>query len=215
MDKNKNTTLPVYRRIAVDFSQDIVSGKYREGQKLSGRSILSSQYGVSPETIRKAVYLLKDVGVFDVKNTSGVYLISVQKAADFLMQFHEVQRVNNAKNELFAWMERQVSETSAAMEKIQFIINASGRLNKSTPYTPYEIVVPPASAVAGKSISDLNFWHMTGATIVAIERGEQTILSPGPYSSLLIGDILYIVGDEQALNAAIHFVADGGNNPKQ
>jgi K+/H+ antiporter YhaU regulatory subunit KhtT len=215
MDKNKNTSLPVYRKIAIDISQDIVSGKYLEGQKLSGRSVLSSQYGVSPETIRKSVYLLKDVGILDVKSNSGVYIISVQKAAEFLKQFQEIQSVTNAKNELFAWMERQVSETSAAMEKMQFIINATGRLNKSTPYTPYEIVVPPTSAVAGKSISELNFWHMTGATIVAIERGEQTILSPGPYSSLLIGDILYIVGDEQALNAAIHFVTDGGNNLNQ
>ncbi|HML68246.1 MAG TPA: TrkA C-terminal domain-containing protein [Clostridia bacterium] len=206
MEKSKKETVPVYRKIAINIAQDVVSGKYFEGQKLSGRTVLSSQYRVSPETIRKAVYLLKDVGILDIEKNSGVLIRSVREAAKFIQQNRERQSVSEAKNELFAWMERQVSETAAAMEKMQFIINASERFKKSTPFVPYEVVVPPKPGVAGKSISDLNFWHMTGATIIAVERGDQTILSPGPYTSLLAGDILYIVGDEQALHATIRFV---------
>lgn len=206
MEKGRKATFPVYRKIAISIAQDIVSGKYVEGQKLSGRTVLSSQYGVSPETIRKAVYLLKDVGILDIEKNSGVLVCSVREAAEFVQQSQEMQSVAAVKNELFAWMDRQIREAAAAMEKMQFIINASERYKKSTPFVPYEITVPSNSKVAGKSISDLNFWHKTGATIIAIERGEQTILSPGPYSSLLVGDILYIVGDEQALRASIHFV---------
>ena len=206
MEKNKKITFPAYRKIAIDIARDIMGGKFLEGQKLSGRSVLSSQYGVSPETIRKAVYLLKDVGILDIVKNSGILVLSAKAAATFTQQAQELQSVSSVKSELFAWMERQVDETSAAMEKMQYIINTSERLKKSTPFAPYEIVVPPNSAVAGKSISDLNFWHKTGATIIAIERGEQTILSPGPYSALQIGDILYIVGDDLALHASIHFV---------
>ncbi len=206
MERNKKATFPIYRKIAINIAQDIVSGKYVEGQTLSGRTVLSSQYSVSPETIRKAVYLLKDVGILDIEKNRGVLIRSVREAAQFIQQSQEMQSVSDVKKELFTWMERQISETSAAMEKMQFIINASERFKKSTPFVPYEIVVPSNSRVVDKSISDLNFWHKTGSTIIAIERGDRIILSPGPYSSLQIGDILYIVGDEQALRAAIHLV---------
>lgn len=208
MARSKRVSLPVYRKIAVSIAQDIVGGKYVEGQKLSGRTVLSSQYGVSPETIRKAVHLLQDVDILDIKKNSGVRIRSVKKAAEFLHQSQEMQSVADVKNELFAWMERQIGETAAAMEKMLFLINASGSVKKATPFVPYEIVMPPNSKIAGRTISDLNFWHKTGATIIAIDRGEQTILSPGPYSSLLSGDVLYIVGDEQALCSASHFITD-------
>ncbi|MEL7624519.1 MAG: TrkA C-terminal domain-containing protein [Clostridiales bacterium] len=208
MARSKRVSLPVYRKIAVSIAQDIVGGKYVEGQKLSGRTVLSSQYGVSPETIRKAVHLLQDVDILDIKKNSGVRIRSVKKAAEFLHQSQEMQSVADVKNELFAWMERQIGETATAMEKMLFLINASGSVKKATPFVPYEIVMPPNSKIAGRTISDLNFWHKTGATIIAIDRGEQTILSPGPYSSLLSGDVLYIVGDEQALCSASHFITD-------
>lgn len=211
MEESKKTVFPIYRKIAINIAQDIANGKYREGQKLSGRSVLSSRYGVSPETIRKAVHLLKDVGVLDVKKNSGTFVLSAKEAAEFALQISEMQSVVSVKNELFTWMKRQIEETSVAMEKMQYIINTSGHFKKSLPFTYYEIVVPPKSSIAGKSIIDLNFWHKTGATIVAIERGAETILSPGPYSSLLVGDILYIVGDDQALHAAIHFVMGESN----
>ena len=211
MARSKGISLPVYRKIAVTIAQDIVGGKYVEGQKLSGRTVLSSQYGVSPETIRKAVHLLEDVEILDIKKNSGVWIRSSQKAAEFIRQSRELQSVADVKNELLSWMERQIGETSAAMEKLLFVLNTAGRARKSTPFVPYEIAVPPNSQVAGKSISGLNFWHKTGATIIAIERGEQIILSPGPYSSLLSGDILYIVGDERTLLSAIHFVTSAND----
>lgn len=212
MEKNKKTTYPVYRKIAIDIARDIVSGRYTEGQKLSGRTVLSSRYGVSPETIRKAVYLLKDIGVLDVKKNSGTLILSVKEAANFLRQIQEMQSITDVKNDLFAWLERQIEETTIAMEKMQFLINTAEHLKKPIPFTIYEVVIPPKSAIAKKSIVELNFWHKTGATIIAIERGAEIILSPGPYSSLLVGDILHLVGDEQALHSAIHFVADESKN---
>ena len=154
--------------------------------------------------------MLKDIGILDVKN-SGTIVLSVQKAAQFLQQFQNMQSIASIKNDLFIWMKRQIEETADAMEKMQFIINTSGYLKKPTPFTIYEIVIPPKSAIAGKSISELGFWHKTGATIVAIERETEIILSPGPYSSLLTGDILFFVGDDQALHAAIHFVTAENN----
>ncbi len=208
MENNKKVSFPIYRKIALSIAQDIVEGKFTEGQKLSGRSVLSSQYSVSPETIRKAVHMLKDVGILDIEKNSGVRVLSAWEAKEFIRQNEEIQSVTHVKDELFSWMKRQVNETAEAMEKIQFLINTSERLKNPSPFTPYEIIVPPHSKVTGKTINELNFWHKTGSTIIAIERGQQILLSPGPYASLLVGDILHIVGDEKALYTAIHFITD-------
>ena len=59
----------------------------------------------------------------------------------------------------------------------------------------YEIEVSEGSSLIGKTIEDSNFWQNTGATIVAIRRQEKIILSPGPYASFLLGDIIVVVGD--------------------
>ena len=54
----ENDALPQYMRIARSIAQRIADGELMEGEKLSGRSKLSSEYNVSPETIRKAVQVL-------------------------------------------------------------------------------------------------------------------------------------------------------------
>ncbi|MGL4820564.1 MAG: cation:proton antiporter regulatory subunit, partial [Bacilli bacterium] len=45
-----------------------------------------------------------------------------------------------------------------------------------------------------QSLRDLNLWQQTGATVVAIRRGEQLIVSPGPYAVLKTGDDVLFVG---------------------
>ena len=59
--------VPVYQKIAIDIAKKIINGKYSLGEKLSGRSTLASENRVSPETIRKSEYILKE---FDILNIS-------------------------------------------------------------------------------------------------------------------------------------------------
>ena len=44
----ENDALPQYMRIAVSVAERIAEGQFAEGEKLSGRSKLSSEYAVSP-----------------------------------------------------------------------------------------------------------------------------------------------------------------------
>ena len=74
----------VYKQIAVDIAAKVVSGKYQPGQKIRGRSALASQYNVSPETVRRAVFLLSQVGVLEVRQGSGITILSVENAEEFL-----------------------------------------------------------------------------------------------------------------------------------
>ena len=76
----ENDALPQYMRIARSIAQRIADGELQEGEKLSGRSKLSSEYNVSPETIRKAVQVLQDRAVVHVREQSGVYVLSAAQA---------------------------------------------------------------------------------------------------------------------------------------
>ena len=60
-------SFPQYMRIALDIANRIASGEIAERQRISGRYLLSSQYHVSPETVRKALSLLRDMDVVQVK----------------------------------------------------------------------------------------------------------------------------------------------------
>ena len=48
-----NDGLTQYTRIAISLAERIASGQLKEGDKISGRSKLSPEYNVSPETIRR------------------------------------------------------------------------------------------------------------------------------------------------------------------
>ena len=80
----ENEELPQYMRIAVSVAGRIAEGQFAEGEKLSGRSKLSSEYQVSPETIRKAVQLLRDMQVVSVKEQSSIYVRSAGNARRYL-----------------------------------------------------------------------------------------------------------------------------------
>lgn len=88
----ENEELPQYMRIAVSVAVRIADGQLAEGEKLSGRSKLSSEYQVSPETIRKSVQLLRDMQVVTVKEQSGVYVRSAENAKRYLQMVGEKKR---------------------------------------------------------------------------------------------------------------------------
>ena len=60
----------------------------------------------------------------------------------------------------------------------------------------------------GKTSGETKFWQNTGATIVAVKRGEELIISPGPYIEFLAGDLLLVVGDKHIYNSVPAFLYD-------
>ena len=59
-------TFPQYIRIAYFLASRIAEGDFPIGKRLSGRSKLSSEYQVSPETMRRALQILADMKVVEV-----------------------------------------------------------------------------------------------------------------------------------------------------
>jgi len=86
----------------------------------------------------------------------------------------------------------------------------SAKWSISNPLENFEIDVHATSPAVGKSIKELNFWHATGATIVALRREGKLILSPGPYVVISSNDTIIFIGDQSAVDAVTLFL-----NPKK
>lgn len=198
---------PQYLRIALDIASQIADGDLAEGQKISGRSLLASEYGVSPETIRRALKLLADMKAVEVKDKSGVVILSADNAKRYLQRhegLNEGQDLQDRMKELIAQhqtISKQMLETCAQMLSLREHPLASGE-----PLPNYEVRVAEDSRLIGRSVGALHFWQQTGATIVAIRRKQSVILSPGPYAELYGGDVILFVCAPSAAGAVEAFV---------
>lgn len=89
-----------YKSIALDIAQRIVSGEFPVQSKLSGRSLLAGQYHVSPETIRKAMGLLKDENIVFVSQGKEIIVISDQKAYEYITRNNYLKSAYSLKQDL-------------------------------------------------------------------------------------------------------------------
>ncbi|HSN87707.1 MAG TPA: TrkA C-terminal domain-containing protein, partial [Thermoanaerobaculia bacterium] len=62
--------------------------------------------------------------------------------------------------------------------------------------------VEPEGPAAGRSLRDLDLRKRTGATIIAVVRGERPITSPSPDLLLEAGDDLVLMGSHAAIESA-------------
>ncbi len=195
MREKNSVAPPMYSQIALDIAARIAKGDLKENTKITGRSLLSTTYAVSPETIRRSMRLLADVGILDVKNNSGAIVLSRDKAISYMEVYNTGRSVHSLKKELKDLLGERDVINKKIIDIINEIITVNERLKNIDPLQNYEIEVPASSSLIGKSIEDAHFWQNTGATIVAIRRGERIILSPGPYASFVEGDTIVVVGD--------------------
>ena len=64
------------------------------------------------------------------------------------------------------------------------------------------ITIPAGSSAIGRSLADLDLRARTGATVLAIARGEHGVATPSPTEPLRAGDVLALAGSEDAIAAA-------------
>lgn len=202
----ENEELPQYMRIAVSVAVRIADGQLAEGEKLSGRSKLSSEYQVSPETIRKSVQLLRDMQVVTVKEQSGVYVRSAENAKRYLQMVGEKNELRQKKQRLRALLAQQEAVARQVSELCGSILDDSVQPEQAAEQLKtFSCRVPQDWPDAGKTLGSLHFWQATGATVVAIARVDALTVSPGPYAELRSGDRILFVGDQEAREAVARF----------
>lgn len=199
---------PQYLQIALDIASRIARGEFEEGSKIYGRSVMASEYGVSPETIRRSLKLLSDMQVVEIKEKSGVIISSTEKAQQYIERFGKRSNVRT----LQAQLKSIIAEHNALTGKMVTIASTIAKLEEKAsptmPFTNYEVRVKPDCEFVGKNIGELCFWQATGATVIAIRRGSNIILSPGPYAQLLAQDVVVFVGDAAAARAVTRFLGE-------
>lgn len=189
----------IYRSIALDLAQRIINGDYAKGVKVSGRTLLASQYNVSPETIRKAIGLLKAEGAVDVSQGKEITVTSLEKAYAFIEHHKSSESVYSLRQDIELLLKQKQELDYRFEELLTDIINYSDRLRNLTPYNPVEVTIDESMHVVGKTVSELRLWQHTGATLVAIRRGTELIISPGPLACITGGDRIVLVGDRHVL----------------
>ncbi|TKI72582.1 GntR family transcriptional regulator [Lysinibacillus mangiferihumi] len=206
LEKNVQVKQPKYQQIAVDLASKIVEKKYQIGDKIYARSSLASQYNVSAETARRAIAVLQDLEIVEASKGSGVIIKSYEMAARFVRQFQDVQSVHELQNELLISIQKQQQELLHLQEKTKQLISRTEHFRSVNPFIPYQIEMTADSPCIHQTLQELNFWQNTSSTIVGIRRGNELLLSPGPYASIEEGDIIYFIGNDESLGRVQSFL---------
>ena len=69
--------------------------------------------------------------------------------------------------------------------------------------------VSEKSAAAGKTLAQLDLRARTGATVIAVRRGEHSSTLPAGDQSLEPGDLLALTGTQAAVDSAQSILRDG------
>lgn len=203
--EEQNIRIPRYLKIAVNLSSRIASGEIAEGQKLKGRSVLSTQYNVSPETIRRSMSILEDKEVVRIIPGRGTIVQSRRNSIQFLESFKENKDLTDLKHLLT----NKFKEKKQLDDEINDLVSKIVRLSmekRTDLIKPVEITIPENSFVLGKSIGELQIWHNTGATIIGIIQENDIIISPGPYYAFSKNERVLIVGDANVVSRFTAFV---------
>lgn len=185
-----------YQQIAVEMAEKIAEGWYEVGEKITARSTIATSFGVSPETARKALQILVDMGIVRIRQGSGAYIQSREKAQMFFERFSETVSIVQTKKAITEAIQKQRRDLDHLNELLDDLVAMTKRDHNTMYIVPHDMRLDENCNFIGKTIGELNVWQQTGATIVAIRRGRKTIFSPGPYEQLQTGDVILFVGND-------------------
>jgi TrkA domain protein len=102
------------------------------------------------------------------------------------------------------------SEVVAELLGAPRVIERLARLSEQVEgITTEGIPVTADSPFAGRTLADAQIRTRTGASIVAVIRGDQVVPSPGPDFRFQIGDKVVVVGTEEGVHEAAKILGGG------
>ncbi|MFT3984744.1 MAG: TrkA C-terminal domain-containing protein [Lachnospiraceae bacterium] len=200
MDEVKPTavSIPKYQQIAIEIASKIVNEEYTIGQKIHGRSFIAAQYNVSPETARRAFCILSDLDIVSPERGSGMVIKSKSNALEFLNGFSNRITIETLKKSIMENIQHQQKEINSLSNDLAELILATEHFRSMNPLVPFSVRITPDCKYLNRSIQELQLWQHTGATLVAIKRGDVLMRSPGPYAVVLENDVIYFVSQEDS-----------------
>ncbi len=155
--------------------------------------------------------LLEDVEVVKTIKGKGILVLSREKAISFLNRNKSIDSIRSYKTEIDKLLNNRKEIENQLLKSIQGIIDYSSRFNEVNNIIPLEFVVPENCLYIGKTVGEIMFWQNTGATLIAVKRNDELLLSPGPYISLNPNDVLIVVGNDNIRNSVPQFLYPKNN----
>jgi TrkA domain protein len=79
------------------------------------------------------------------------------------------------------------------------------------------VEIVEGSELVGKTLEELDFRNRTGASVVAIQREDETESNPGPETVIEVEDTLIVIGEREACSEVESLAAgepsSGGDEP--
>lgn len=94
---DKNSSIPMYQQIVDTLRSEILRGKYHASGNLGTHKELAERFGVSMITIRKAMQLLAEEGLVDIKQGKGTF-VRDSVPQDSLRSLTGIQNVLSSQN---------------------------------------------------------------------------------------------------------------------
>jgi CPA2 family monovalent cation:H+ antiporter-2 len=123
-------------------------------------------------------------------NFQGHVRAGAQALADALTRQTQIGRNSSIQNE------------SAALETINETLAGLG--------SPIPLQLEPNNPNIGKTLAEIKLRGITGATVLAIQRGKQSVLIPSGHERLEAGDVLALAGTDRAVEAARELLSTDG-----
>jgi len=204
---NKNIPdQPKYAQIALDIAARIARGDLKENSRFSGRSTMSSEYGVSPETIRRALNLLQEMEIVEVHHNSGVVIKSKENALAYLQEYSFSNDIHQLKHDLKNLLKEREVLDQRILGVVNKIIDLNDRFSYSDPLKKFEFTIPSDSWLIGKTVKEAQFYQHTKATVIAIRRNRAMILSPGPDARFQVDDVIILIGEVDLAPRVVSFI---------
>ncbi|MBN0043740.1 cation:proton antiporter regulatory subunit [Streptomyces actuosus] len=151
--------------------------------------------------------LLPGVGLrYEFVNQDGDRIgVVVRRSGDFELVVYEGADPDEARAVLR--LTEEEADTLAEILGAPRIAERFADLTKEVPgLSAGQIEVRAGTPFAGRPLGDTRARTRTGASIVAVVRGEQVIPSPGPERVLHPGDVLVVIGTHDGIAAVEQIV---------
>jgi len=79
--------------------------------------------------------------------------------------------------------------------------------------SPEPVTLSDDSPAVGKTLAEINLRGLTGATVLAVKRGEDAVLVPVGKEVLLAGDVLALAGSKESIEAAAKLLNGTNGDP--
>lgn len=154
---------------------------------------------------------LPGVGLrYEFTNRDGERIaVIARRGGDFEVFVGALPDDPDSARRVFRLTERE-AEALAQILGAPRMVEGYADLTKEVPgLSAGQVVVAPGSHYDGSLLGDTRARTRTGASIVAIVRGEEVLASPGPEEELRGNDILVVIGTDDGIAAVRHLVDQG------